>query len=114
VTPPQLDEKGNPAGGPANRRAKMYLNLRKALEAGRFSLPDKDDIQADLTSLGYRYDSGGRLLMESKAELKKRGLPSPDTADAIALCFSEDGGSGFVRDKKFYKDLNERYQGAYI
>jgi hypothetical protein len=90
----------------------MYLNLRNALQ-DRFSLPDKDDVQADLTSLGYKYDSAGKLLLESKADLRKRGLQSPDLADAIALCFSEDGGSGFVRNSDFHRVLKERFQGAY-
>ena len=40
IEPPPYDETGRPAGGPANRRAELYVNLRKALE-GRFSLPDR-------------------------------------------------------------------------
>jgi hypothetical protein len=41
----------------------------------------------DLTSLGYKFDSSGRLLIESKDDLRKRGMKSPDTADALALTF---------------------------
>jgi hypothetical protein len=114
IEPPSLDEKGNPAGGPANRRAEMWSNLKKTLEGGRFSLPDNDSLQADLVSCGFKYDSSGRLLLESKQDMRKRGVPSPDEADAVALCFSEQDGSAFVRDKQFYRDLNERYNGAYI
>ncbi len=36
---PPLDERGNPAGGPANRRAELWLNLKTALEQGRFACP---------------------------------------------------------------------------
>jgi hypothetical protein len=54
-----------PAGGPANRRAELWLNLKKALEAGRFSLPDRDSLQSDLVSVGYRFRSDGKLLLES-------------------------------------------------
>jgi hypothetical protein len=39
VEPPALDENGKPAGGPANRRAEMWLNLKTALQ-GRFAIPD--------------------------------------------------------------------------
>lgn len=46
--------------------------------------------------------------------MRKRGVPSPDEADAVALCFSEPEGSGFVRDKNFYQDLLKRYEGAYV
>ena len=114
VEPAPLGEDGKPGGGVLNRRAEMWMNLKKALEAGRFSLPDSDSLQADLVSVGYKFDSSGRLLLEAKADMKKRGLPSPDEGDAVALCFSEPDGSGFVRDKKFYEDLTERYQGAYV
>jgi hypothetical protein len=52
VQPAPTDENGKPAGGPANRRAEMWSNLKKALEAGRFSLPDSDSLHADLTGAG--------------------------------------------------------------
>jgi hypothetical protein len=110
--PPPLDEKGNPAGGPANRRAEMWSNLKKALEAGRFCLPDRDSLQADLVSCGYKFTSEGKLLLESKQDMRKRGVPSPDEADAVALTFSEPDGSAFVRDKDFHRSLIEKYAGA--
>ena len=89
--PPPLDELGNPAGGPANRRAELWQNIKNALEEGRFELPDSDSLQADLISPGYKYDSAGRLLIESKQDMRKRGAPSPDEADAVALCFQNPG-----------------------
>lgn len=107
----QLDEAGNQGGGPANRRSELYMHLRTAL-LDRFQLPDRDDIQADLCSFGYKYDSQGRLLLESKEALKKRGMPSPDTADAIALTFC-DGPEGIVRSKQFNRDLKERFRDMY-
>jgi hypothetical protein len=64
--PPPLDERGNPAGGPANRRAEVWGNMKKVLEAGRFSLPDSDSLQADLVGCGYKYRSDGKLVLESK------------------------------------------------
>ena len=103
VEPPPLDETGKPGGGPANRRSEMWGNLKKALEAGRFSLPDSDSLQADLVSCGYRYDSSGRLLLESKQDMRKRGVPSPDEADAVALCFAE--ADGFPRIKNFNRTI---------
>ena len=73
--------------------------MKTALPGGRFSIPDSDSLHADLTSVGYKYDSAGRLLLEAKADMKKRGMPSPDEADAVALCFSEPGGSPIVQSK---------------
>jgi hypothetical protein len=112
VEPPPLDETGRPGGGPANRRSEMWGNLKKALEAGRFSLPDSDSLQADLVSVGYKYTSDGKLLLESKQDMRKRGVPSPDEADAVALCFAD--ASGFPRGRNFTRDLTEKYQGLYV
>ena len=92
----------------------MWGNLKKTLEAGRFGLPDRDSLQADLVSVGYKYTSEGKLLLESKQDIRKRGLPSPDEADAVALCFSEPDGSAVVHDANFHRDLRDRYQGAYV
>jgi hypothetical protein len=111
---PPLDEKGNPAGGPANRRAELWLNLKRALEHGRFSLPDRDSLQADLVSCGYRYRSDGKLVLESKEDMRARGMPSPDEGDAVALCFTEPAGSAFPRSKNFRRDLSQQYKGLYI
>ena len=84
IEPAPLDETGKPAGGPANRRAESYVNLRKAL-AGRLSLPDSTSLQGDLTSIGYKFTSDGKLLLELKEDMRRRGLPSPDEGDAVAL-----------------------------
>jgi hypothetical protein len=97
IEPPPLDDTGKPSGGPLNRRAEMWGNMKNALQGGRFSIPDTDDLHADLTSCGYKYDSSGRLCLESKQDMKKRGMPSPDSADAMALCFAEPAGSPIPR-----------------
>jgi len=96
IEPAPLDESGKPAGGPLNRRAEMWQNIKTALQ-GRFSIPDSDSLHADLTSPGYKYDSSGKLVLEAKEEMRKRGMPSPDEADAVALCFSEPAGSPIPR-----------------
>jgi hypothetical protein len=93
VEPPPMDDSGKPSGGPLNRRAEMWQNMKNALQEGRFQIPDDDSLHADLTSCGYKYDSSGRLVLESKQDMRKRGMPSPDSADAMALCFSEPEGS---------------------
>jgi hypothetical protein len=98
VEPPPLDETGKPSGGNANRRAELWALMRTALQ-GRFSIPDDDALHADLTSCGYKYDSSGRPLLESKIDMKRRGMPSPDSADAVALCFSEPGGAAIPRSR---------------
>jgi len=101
IEPPVLDEAGKPGGGPANRRAEMWANLKTAL-SGRFSIPDRERLQGDLTSVGYKYNSAGQLQLESKQDMRRRGVPSPDEGDAVALCFSEPAGSPVIQARNFY------------
>jgi hypothetical protein len=110
VEPPTLDETGKPGGGPANRRAELYQNLKTALEA-RLQLPDSDSLHGDLTSVGYRYDSSGRLLLESKDDVRKRLGGSPDEADAVALTFAEPIGARGGRGKNFWREIEYQGQG---
>ncbi len=111
VEPAPFDETGKPGGGCANRRSEMWLNLKRALEAGRFSLPDSDSLQADLVSCGYKYDSSGKLLLESKQEMRKRGVGSPDEGDAVALCFAQP--EGHPRVANFNRELIYPNKGYY-
>ena len=111
IEPPPLDETGRPGGGPANRRAEMWGNMKKALQ-GRLKIPDTDSLHGDLTSVGYKYTSDGRLLLESKDDMRKRGVPSPDEGDAMALCFSEPDGSPIPRNAGFNRKI-EYLGGAY-
>ena len=36
----------------------------------------------------YSYNAANALLLEPKADMKRRGIPSPDVADAFALTFA--------------------------
>lgn len=49
-------------------------------------LPKDEDIIGEFTCRKYGFVAGGRQKVESKDEMKERNLPSPDTADSIALC----------------------------
>jgi hypothetical protein len=88
--PQPLDHEGRPSGGPLNRRAEMWMNSKKWLEdpAGA-AIPDSDALQADACGPSYKYDSHTRLQLESKADMRKRDIASPDEWDAVALTFAE-------------------------
>jgi hypothetical protein len=90
LEPPPLDEHGRPSGGPLNRRAEIWLKSKEWLEdpAGA-QIPDSDSLQADACGPGYRYDSSTRLVLEKKEDMRRRGMPSPDEWDAVALTFAE-------------------------
>ena len=90
IHPPKLDRQGKPMAGYANRRAEMWGLSKEWLEdEGGADIPDLDSLQADACGPGYRRDTNQRLLLESKDEMKRRGVRSPDEWDAIALTFAE-------------------------
>jgi hypothetical protein len=71
-----------------NKRAEMWSDMKDWLGEAPCKIPDRDDLHSDLTRLKYEHDSSGRLKLEGKKALKKRGVPSPDIADALSLTFA--------------------------
>ena len=70
-----------------NRRAEMWGAMRDWLAVGCI---DKDETLAtDLTSVEYQFTLKDQIQLERKEDMKKRGLASPDDADALALTFAE-------------------------
>lgn len=63
----------------------MWSLVKDRLKDGSIQLPDDDNLVAELSTRKYKMTSTGKLVLESKDEMKKRGLPSPDNADAVAL-----------------------------
>ena len=51
-------------------------------------LPNDEKLIAQLTSRKYYMTNKGKIRLESKKDMKKRGLASPDRADAIVLAFA--------------------------
>ena len=100
----------------ANKRAEMWGNLRDWLAGG--AIPDDPEVRANLTGTQYTYViSNGRdaILLESKRDMKVRGLASPDDVDALALTFaypvaarplSEAGRPGYAPDRGMRGDYD--------
>lgn len=84
------------AGAQAVRKNE-YLNLRAELWArmrdwvkGEVDLPEGyNDLRDDLIAPEYGFDGKMRLQLEKKADMKRRGLASPDVGDALALTFAD-------------------------
>lgn len=72
-----------------NKRAEMWGETREWLENQPASIPDSDELMADLTQIRYSYDSNNALKMEKKEDMKKRGFRSPDMADSLGLTFAK-------------------------
>jgi hypothetical protein len=72
----------------ADRGTEMWGTMRDALD--ELSLPaDDDDLIAQMATRKYKVQPDGKLKLERKDDMKKRNLPSPDRADALALCLAE-------------------------
>lgn len=69
-----------------NMRAYMWGRLKDWLLTGAIDTDPR--LESDLTGPGYELDNRIRIQLESKDEMKKRGLDSPDDADALALTFA--------------------------
>jgi hypothetical protein len=70
-----------------NKRAEMWFELRDWLRAGG-AIPDLVDLKQDLAAPTYRFTPADKIQLESKDDIKARGLPSPDLGDALALTFA--------------------------
>lgn len=69
-----------------NRRAECYWILREMLEDGEIDLDPEDlDLASQLQQIKWFTDKKGRKQIESKDEMKDRGLKSPDRADAVMM-----------------------------
>jgi hypothetical protein len=69
-----------------NKRAEMWGAMRDWLKTA--SVPNDRFLKSDLIGPKTKPDSKGTLFLESKKDMKARGLASPDAADAIAVTFA--------------------------
>lgn len=70
------------------RRDEMWGEMQKWIEDPTTVLPKDDTLAADVCAPTYTYDSSRRLKLEPKEQMRKRGLNSPDSGDALALTFA--------------------------
>lgn len=83
-----------------NLRAELWSDLRDWLYQDMpVQIPDEDELHGELCSLGFKETSSGQIQIEGKDDLRARGLPSPDGADALALTMF--GGSFYGSAKPF-------------
>ena len=81
---------GRPATDPghyANLRAEGCWNLKQLFLDESVIIPADNDLVGQLAALRYTFNSQGQVVIESKEEMRRRGVPSPDKADAMMLAF---------------------------
>jgi phage terminase large subunit len=77
----------------ANLRAELWSKAKAWLEARDCKLPRDERLVNELSSPRYSFMSNGKLKLESKDDMKRRGLVSPDVADAFVLTFAADAAT---------------------
>lgn len=80
----QVGEKATDEQRYWNKRAELWANAKDWITEGG-CLPNDPELETDLTAPEYGYDKRMRIQIESKDEMKRRGLSSPDSADALCL-----------------------------
>ena len=71
----------------ANIRAEMYFKCRAWLEAGG-AIPQNAELKTELSTVEYKFNPTGRIILEPKDKLKERTGKSPDLADGFVLTFA--------------------------
>jgi hypothetical protein len=72
-----------------NLRAELWSEMRDWFTQDlEVDIPDDPELQKELCGLGYKYNSSARLVIESKEDARKRGMKSPDKADALMITFA--------------------------
>ncbi|MED1790811.1 phage terminase large subunit [Brevibacillus laterosporus] len=82
-----------------NLGTEIWAKLKETLEENlsihlqgsesTIQLPKDDKLISQLTTRKYKMTSKGKIALERKEDMKKRGLDSPDRADAVVLAFAE-------------------------
>ena len=69
-------------------RDELWGKTREFFEAKECVLPDDSQLVFELAAPRFSFTSSGKIKIESKDELRKRGIMSPDLADAFCLTFA--------------------------
>lgn len=91
-----------------NRRAELWWLLRRRFEKTYehvnrkaehpldelISIPNHGELINQLSQPLRRFDDGGKILIESKDQMKARGIESPDFADALVYTFARSISDG--------------------
>ena len=77
-----------------NLRAELWAKAKAWLERRDCYLPNDERLISELATVRYKFASNGKLQIESKDDIRKRGLSSPDVADAFVLTFAGDAAVG--------------------
>ena len=92
------DEQASDVESCMRMRDELWHKSREWFRSRNTSIPPDDELITELVNVTYSLSVTGKFLAERKEDMKKRGLDSPDLADAFLLTFA--GPS--VRPKDHY------------
>lgn len=95
----------------ANKRCEMWGLMREWLETRAVRLPRSQALLDDLIGVKQKADAAMLLRLESKDEMRRRGIRSPDVGDALALTFAAPVSLRPVQQVDKYGHTKTRSQG---
>ena len=84
-------------------RDELWWTTRTQFEQGTISIPDDDELVKELSQVKYKIESDGSVKVESKREMRSRGLPSTDRSDAI-------NHSYYIDDRVFSDNTDFKFE----
>jgi hypothetical protein len=85
------------------------LKLRKLSWLLHGAIEADEEMATDLAVPGYHINRSNLLVLESKADMQKRGQASTDDGDGLALTFAQDVAPAEVEER----DEDEEIIGGY-
>ena len=112
------------SNGQAAKRTEIYTSpaaewwstVGQLIERRAVIIPNDEKLVAQLTSRRKQYDSKGREKLESKADLRARGVESPDRADALigAIILGQESQIDWKAALAFQKEIKHRMHLDYL
>lgn len=110
-----VSESPSMKGTYVNLRAELWFATKSWLEQRGCKLIRDEDLMAELAAPRFKFSSSGKLQVESKDEMKKRGLRSPDIADAVVMTMAADAATaiyGISSSGSWNKPLKRGLRGV--
>lgn len=87
-------------------RDELWWDSREFFRENRASFANPEDVEVkkligELASVRYSFTSAGKIKIESKGDMKKRGLQSPNYADAFNLTHHKGGSQSQTRTRDY-------------
>jgi phage terminase large subunit len=95
-----------------NLKAQLYWQLRERFQSGAISNLTDDITMSQLSTLKWLITPKGKIAMEKKADMKRRGVESPDRAEALMLAYASVGAQAML--EVWAEDLNRLRGGTRI